>query len=165
MNKLLWIMLSALVALPIAANAEVYKWKDKDGNVRYSDVPPPSNVRQESIGGKKPVTPAATPAPAAPAAAVSGADAKKKPTASLEGEAIKRQEQAEEDKKKSEQKEAELQIKQQNCTTAKAAKQNYQQGGRIYKMNEKGEREYENDASIARGLEQAKKDVEQYCEE
>jgi len=37
--------------------------------------------------------------------------------------------------------------------------QNYQQGGRIYKMNEKGEREYENDASIAKNLEQAKQDV------
>jgi len=56
MNKLLWMMLPVLMALPISANAEVYKWKDKDGITRYSDVPPPSNVQQESIGGKKPCT-------------------------------------------------------------------------------------------------------------
>jgi len=171
MSKLLWLMLSVLMALPIAVNADVYKWKDKDGVTRYSDMPPPSNVQQLPISGKKTsvatpakaAAPAAEPAPAKPPA--SGAlDAKKKPAASLEGDAKKRQEQAEEDKKKTEQKEAELEIKQQNCKTAKAARQNYQQGGRIYKMNEKGEREYENDASIAKGLEQAKKDVEQYCE-
>ncbi|HLD10422.1 MAG TPA: DUF4124 domain-containing protein, partial [Methylophilaceae bacterium] len=30
------------MALPIAGNAEVYKWKDKDGVTRYSDTPPPS---------------------------------------------------------------------------------------------------------------------------
>lgn len=171
MNKLLWIMLSVLMTLPIAANAEVYKWKDKDGVTRYSDTLPPSNVQKLPINGKKPVVAPPTAAMpkegaegGAPAAAASGADAKKKPVASLKGDAIKRQEQVEEEKKKAEQKEAELQIKQQNCTTAKAAMQNYQQGGRIYKMNEKGEREYENGASIAKGLEQAKKDVEQYCE-
>jgi uncharacterized protein DUF4124 len=172
MNKWLWIALSALMVLPLAANAEVYKWKDKDGTVRYSDTPPPSNVQQLPITGKKPVatrsaSPEAAPADATPSASApsnaASSDMKKKP-ASSEGDAIKRQKTAEDDKKKTEQAEAELKVKQQNCTTAKGNVQNYQQGGRIYKMNEKGEREYESDASIAQNLEQAKKDVEQYCE-
>lgn len=168
MNKWLWIALSALMILPLAVNAEVYKWKDKDGVTRYSDTPPPSNVQQLSITGKKPVAAKpvasdAVPSEAIPAPKAAGTDVKKKP-ASSEGGAIKRQEKAEDDKKKAEQADAELKVKQQNCATAKGNMQNYQQGGRIYKMNEKGEREYESDASIAQNLEQAKKDVEQYCE-
>ena len=176
MNKLLWMMLSVLVALPIAANAEVYKWKDKDGVTRYSDTPPPSNIQKLPVNGKKPAS--ATPAAIVPTEGeeggaqatvvapppVSAADAKKKPAASLEGDAIKRQQQAEEEKKKAELKEAELKIKQQNCSNAKINFNTYKQGGRIRKMNESGEREYLSDADIASGLEQAQKDVSESCE-
>jgi hypothetical protein len=181
MNKLLWIMLSVLVALPIAANAEVYKWKDKDGVIRYSDSPPPSNIQKLPVNGKKPAADssakAASTEGAAPAAPTEGEGAapatvaapppiaaKKKPAASLEGDAIKRQKEAEEEKKKNEQKEAELKAKQQNCTNAKANLNTYKQGGRIRKMNENGQREYLGDAEIAQGLEQAQKDVDQSCE-
>src|SRR5450830_1209686 len=47
------ILLLSLLMLPALASAEIYKWKDKDGRVRYSDVPPPSNVKQEALYGKK----------------------------------------------------------------------------------------------------------------
>ena len=47
------ILLLSLLMLPALASAEIYKWKDKDGKVRYSDVPPPSNVKQEALYGKK----------------------------------------------------------------------------------------------------------------
>src|SRR5450830_1523875 len=47
------ILLLSLLMLPALASAEIYKWKDKDGSVRYSDVPPPSNVKQEALYGKK----------------------------------------------------------------------------------------------------------------
>lgn len=47
------ILLLCVVLLPTLASAEIYKWKDKDGVVRYSDVPPPSNVKQEPLYGKK----------------------------------------------------------------------------------------------------------------
>jgi hypothetical protein len=170
MNKWLWIALAGFVALPIVANAEVYKWKDKDGAVRYSDTPPPSNVQQLPVSGQKatPVKPAGSATPpdtaAAPASKAATAEEKKKKDGGTEGEAMKRQQKAEEDKKASEQKDAELKARQQNCTTSKANLLNYQHGGRIYKMNEKGEREYESDAGIAQNLEQAKKDVAQYCD-
>jgi hypothetical protein len=49
----LCILLLSLLMLPALASAEIYKWKDKDGKVRYSDVPPPSNVKQEALYGKK----------------------------------------------------------------------------------------------------------------
>jgi len=172
MSKLLWIMLSVLMALPIAANAEVYKWKDKDGNVRYSDTPPPSNVQQMPVNGKKtsapvpfnPAVPAAVPAPATPPASAAS-DAKKKPAANPEGDVVKRQEQAEVDKKNAEKKEADLKIKQQNCANAKTNYNSYKIGGRMTRTNEKGEREYLSDADIAAGVAQAQKDMDQYCSE
>jgi hypothetical protein len=113
MSKLLWMMLSVLVTLPIAVNAEVYKWKDKDGVTRYSDIPPSSNVQKIPVNGTKPVAAPPTPAApkesaapvapkesakgaapaavAAPAPASGGVDEKKKPVASPEADAMKRQ--------------------------------------------------------------------------
>jgi len=43
------ILLLCFVLLPIspATSAEIYKWKDKDGNVFYSDVPPPAGMDAE----------------------------------------------------------------------------------------------------------------------
>jgi hypothetical protein len=157
MNKHLWIMLLTL-ALPMSANAEIYKWKDANGVIRYSDVPPPSNIPHESLGSKNVVVPPAAPSSAEPSAQ------KKSPAAGREGDAVKRQEDAEAAKNKERAKEAELKLKQQNCATAKASLQNYQQGGRIYKINEKGEREYLDDAALAQNLAQAKKDVDEYCQ-
>jgi len=182
MNKSLWIMLAILVALPITGNAEVYKWKDKDGITRYSDMPPPSNVKQLPVNGKKPVgappVSAITVEDAAQAAAVEGAapaavaappapvaDAKKKPAAKTEEDAAKRQKDAEEEKRKNEQKRAELEVKQQNCSNSKANLNVYKQGGRIRKMNEGGEREYLSDAEIAQSLVKAQQEVEQFCSE
>jgi hypothetical protein len=61
------LLLLCLALLPLMASAEIYKWKDKDGVTRYSDVPPPSNIKQESIHGKSVVKPTGQ-APLAPVA-------------------------------------------------------------------------------------------------
>ena len=164
------LLLLILMALPLMAHAQVYKWKDASGKTIYSDVPPPSNVKQESIVGSKPVAPAAAPSavPAAPAAtATAGAPAvasdPKKAAADKDAETRKRQEEAEADKKKEENKQAELKQKQQNCAAAKSSYASYKIGGRITKIDEKGNRVYIGDAEIAAGLAQAQKDVDQYC--
>lgn len=152
MNKSLWAILPVLAIFSLAAHAEIYKWKDSNGHLRYSDVPPMSNVPYESLGGKKTVSPApaATAAPAEPAA-------KKKAVADGAKDA------GTADNNKDEIKEAALKIKRHNCIVAKESVKVYQQGGNVYKMNEKGEREQVDSAGIAKGLEQSQKDVEQYC--
>ena len=43
----------ALLAVGTTAQAQVYKWVDKDGKTHFSDTPPP--------GGAKPITPAPAP--------------------------------------------------------------------------------------------------------
>ena len=158
------------MALPLMAHAQVYKWKDANGKTIYSDVPPPSNVKQESIIGNKPVAPVAAPSAvtAAPAAtATAGAPAAasdpKKAAADKDAEARKRQEEAEADKKKDAAKQAELEQRQKNCAAAKLDYDNYKIGGRMMKIDEKGERVYLGDAEIAAGLAQAQKEIDQYC--
>lgn len=141
------------------SNAEIYKWKDDKGNSLYSDIPPPSNVETKVLGAKK-----AANTPVQQVSPQKSATITKQPV-TQEQAASKRQQNAEETKKKDQALEAELKRKQENCTKAKADYQLYKQGGRIYKMNEKGEREYMDDASLAKGLEQAQQDMEKYCSE
>ncbi len=50
--RLLKISTVALLAIALAAGgvfAAPYKWVDKDGNVHYSDKPPPGNVKAEQV--------------------------------------------------------------------------------------------------------------------
>lgn len=151
------LLLLILMALPLMAHAQVYKWRDANGKTIYSDVPPPGNVKQELIIGNKPV------APAVAAGAPAAASDPKKAAADKDAEARKRQVEAEAAKKKDEAKQAELEQRQQNCLKAKTNLQNYKIGGRLSRANEKGEREYLSDAEIANGKEQAQKEVDEFC--
>jgi hypothetical protein len=176
--------------LPTLASAEIYKWKDKDGKVRYSDVPPPSNVKQEALYGKKIPKPTGL----APLAEVEGdataaankdkaasgkdklltdkskapADKSKAPsdksTLSKEEATAKRAKDAEQQKIADEAKQAELKLKEENCKSSKSNLATYTNGGRITKTNEKGEREYLGDADISQGKADSQKDVEKYCD-
>ena len=168
------LLLLCMAMLPILANAEIYKWKDKDGRMRYSDVPPASNVKQEPMQGKK------TPKPTgqAPLSAVEGdvttainrdkaATAKEKTDKiplTKEEAAAKRAKDAEAQKKVDETKQAELNLKQENCKASKSNLATYTNGGRIAKTNEKGERSYLGDDEINQGKLDAQKDVEKYCD-
>lgn len=164
MKHLVWGLSLALALAPAVSEAEIYKWKDKNGVVRYSDIPPPSNVPHESLGKKASKEPTAVEAPA-PAAVPEGAPAPVQQTPEeVTPEAEAQRQEAEAAKKKAEAADEELKRKQENCTTARANLANMQQGGRVYKMNEKGEREYLGDADMAAGVEQAQAEVDKYCQ-
>jgi Domain of unknown function (DUF4124) len=165
-----------LLALPLLGNAEIYKWKDKNGVVRYTDTPPPSNVKLESIDGKRaikqsnqaPLAPVANTSPAAGKDEMKGKDSSGKPATekveSAEESAAKlRQKNAEAEKNNKKEKDAQAKLNEENCKASKANLASYQQGGRVYKMNEKGEREYLDDAGLKAGATKAQKDVSQYC--
>jgi hypothetical protein len=169
-RQLLCLACAALIAMPMFAGAEIYKWKDKDGVVRYSDTPPPSNIKQESMRGKK--SPKATSnAPLSPVAGeqlkpVNSAKEPKEPAAGVSPEdaaAVQRQRNAEIEKKNKEEKEAQAKLKDENCKAAKANRESYVQGGRVYKMNEKGEREYMDDSELKQGAEKAQAEINEYC--
>lgn len=169
------VCLIALV-LPMAVNAEIYKWKDKNGVMIYSDTPPPAtNVRVESIGKSgKDTQMKSTPAPMRNDMEAANEvketeknveEAKSKaPVVDPKLQAVRaRAKQAEIEKQNKQVKDEREAVYASNCKAARANYQSYDQGGRIYKMNEKGERVYMDDASTAAGKRQAQAEIQKYC--
>lgn len=179
-------VLLCMAFLPLFAHAEIYKWKDKDGKVRYSDVPPPSNTQTESLYGKKiprptglaPLTPVEGDATVAANKQkemdkqkgtnkeksmddIAGGD-KGKPLTKEEA-AAKRAADADAKKKIDDAKAEEMRVKQENCKLAQSNLKTYATGGRIVKTNESGDREYLSDADITKAKDQAQQEVEKYC--
>jgi Skp family chaperone for outer membrane proteins len=153
------LVMLALSATAMSSHAEIYKWKDKNGATRYSDTPPPSNIKQEAIGKKKAIEPTGQ-APLAPVAAKEG----KKEEMSKEDEAAKkRQAEAEADKKAKQEKEKQELAQAENCKLARANLATFKNGGRITKTDENGERIYLDDKDIEKGKVQAQEDVNKYC--
>lgn len=134
--------------LSATAQAEIYKWKDANGVIRYSDIPPPANVQVESVSGKKkPVQDQQKPAEATEEATTS---------------AVAKSKASDESKRKEKLKEAENLVKKENCDKAKSNLDALQQPG-AYKLNEKGERVEFDEASIVKEREITKKDIDRYC--
>jgi hypothetical protein len=160
----LLLVLTIFSSLPLVSQAEIYKWKDKDGTIRYTDTPPPSNIKQESIGGKKVIQPTGKD-PLAPVASGQAEPSKAAPDKANKeaADAKLRQRNAEIEKKNKQENETQAKIKAENCKAAKANFETYNQGGRVYKMNEKGEREYMDDKDLDAGKVQAQKDINQNC--
>lgn len=168
--KLPRVLLVCALMLGIAswtAMAEIYKWKDKDGITRYTDTPPPSGTKAFSTLGKKAAKPATAVNPEAEAAkAISKDMAQTVPAAedtSPEALAEKRRQLAESEKRNKAEKEAEQKRRELNCNAAKANMQAYGQGGRIYRTNAQGEREYLGDEDLKNGLEQAQREIQENC--
>ena len=155
---LIWVAL-----LPALAHAEIYKWKDKNGTVRYSDTPPPSNIKIEPIGNKIPKPTAPSPSASLEESAGVVVTSAPKDVASKDEAAAKRAKNAEEQKKAEASKREELKIKQENCAVAKRNLATYNNGGRISTTDEKGERTYLGDDDIAKGRADSQRDVEKYC--
>ena len=161
----LWLMVILLGAQPLLSHAQVYKWKDKDGSVRYTDTPPPSNIKQEVIG-KKTVEPTGK-APLAPVDAVKQSPVAAKdnipPAKAGEAAAKVRQQNAETEKQNKQSKEAEAKVKAENCLIAKSNYETYKQGGRIHRMNEKGERVYLDEKDMEVGKAKAQNEINDNC--
>ncbi|HEY8354767.1 MAG TPA: DUF4124 domain-containing protein [Methylophilaceae bacterium] len=151
MNKFAWLALALMLGTAQTAGAAIYKWKDKDGVTRYSDTPPPAGVNYETMGGSR--KPQSVTPPAAPAAAKTEQQPEAA-TAETPEQAQERQRVEAENKR----------IRAQNCTAARANLQAFTQGGRLSRINEKGEREYLGDEDLAREAEKARKDIAEYCD-
>ena len=158
----------ALTAISGLSQAEIYKWKDKDGKVRYSDTPPPSNIKQEPITGKKKSVAPTGKEPLAPveSAVIAPAATPKdiEPPKNAEDVAAEQRRRiADAEKNNKQEKEADVKRKAENCSAAKANMETYTQGGRVYKMNEKGEREYMDESGFKAGREKAQQEINENC--
>ncbi len=136
----------ALCLYALTAGAQ-WQWMDKDGRKVFSDRAPPSDIPEKDIlkrpGGRGYTAPAVVPAApvAASAAAPAGVDK------SLQ-EKKKQAEDAEAAKRKAEE-ERNSRLMAENCQRAQQAKTGLDSGGRMSRINEKGEREFFDENAIA----------------
>jgi outer membrane biosynthesis protein TonB len=150
------------LVFPVLADAQIYKWKDKNGVTRYSDTRPTDTLKVDEIGKASAAKPKA-------ATAEPTAKSVEKPTKSVEQEADPdeaariRAEKAEQEKKEKENKAEQEKNRADNCRGAKANYKTFAQGGWIYEMDENGERQYFDDAGLDAGKAQAESEMRQYC--
>lgn len=149
-----------------AAQAQVNKCVDSNGKVFYSQNPCPPSMKRETMsrGGIPPAS-AVTPAPGAADKAGKGDAAKGGPKTPADQEQDFRKRQQDEAKaaKEADKKTAEAQAKEANCRNARQRLTQYEIGGRISQINDKGERYYMEDAQIEAEKARARADVAQAC--
>lgn len=155
MQKILTCLFMATVLL-ISSNTvlagKVYKWTDASGNTVYSQTPPPSkkDVKEMDVKASKPST-------SPPAAAKSDADPSK-PVDKKQAE-----DKAAEDAANKEQLAKNEEIRKENCKRASTQLRTINDGGRIYEVNEQGERVYWDDETRKQKIEDAQKTVDEWC--
>ena len=152
--KKCWHTLLILVLSVTASSlwaATVYKWVDAQGNVHYSQSPP------QQIGAKEMDIRVRSPILQEPPRHVDGT-----PDSPAEAKEVAKKKKAESAKQAEvEKKNAEVRAK--NCKTAKRRFATINQGGRLYEVDENGERQYWDDAQRQAKLASAQADVDKWC--
>ena len=146
LTRIALLLTVTLLTAPLA-HAQVFKCVDAKGKTVYSQTPCPSGA-SATVLGTKPRPAAAEPAETKDAGA-KGAAAKKdeKPLTPEEAFQKRQKEKAEADKKSAEQAAAD-QRKQEECRRAKEQVAQYVAGGRIARIDDKGERYFLDDSQI-----------------
>jgi hypothetical protein len=136
-----------LIAVAAPAAAALYKWTDASGRVVYSDLPPPADVKAEIIGPAPP--------PANPNAA--------KDNANRDAELKQRQAQRVEQEKKAEKSRTDAAKKEEACAQARARLRGLESDLPIYRINEKGEQVYVDDATRKLERERLQSQLREFC--
>ncbi|WP_455222275.1 DUF4124 domain-containing protein [Kaarinaea lacus] len=150
--SLILITIVAFTFLPTAFAGKVYKWVDENGNVQYSSQKPPSGGAQEMKVKSKP----------------SSSANEAKPESAEDTQQAKENEEAEKVKVSSEKEAAEIEkkneeIRKKNCSLAKRRAATINQGGRLYEVDENGERHYWDDATRGAKMEEAQAQINEWC--
>ena len=154
-------MMAALLALSVALPAAAqWKWRDKNGQTQYSDLPPPAGVADQDILQRpSPIVRRA----AAPASAASGAPALAPKVADPELEAKRKKAEQDAADKKAAEDQKNAAIKADNCAHAKDSLRALDSGARLTRTNANGEREYLDDAARAKESQRAREIVASQC--
>jgi hypothetical protein len=133
------LVLLASMLLALSAQAQTYKWVDKDGKVRYGDVPPPA-AKEGKAAKKGPLTPA-----------------------ERDQEFRKRREEAAKASADAERERKEQAAKQENCQRAREYLRGLESGQRISRVDAKGERYFLDDATRDQETARARQSVQEAC--
>ena len=144
-----------------AAQAQAYRWVDKDGKVRYGDVAPPG-VKATPLRAP----PSAPPSPPTTAGKDgAGKDARKGPLTPAEQEQAYRERQmkAKEDQEKMAKEQLVAEQRKQNCASAQDAVRMLQSGRRVSSLNANGETVFLEEAQKEERIAQASKVAAESC--
>lgn len=143
------ITLCLLCATTGALAGKVYKWTDSEGNIHYGERPPGTQAKEVDIHKAPPSSRNAPPAESS----------LQETTKLLETLRKERQQKAE----KKATAEKEHKAREANCSYSKRRLTGYQIGGRIYEIDDQGERSYLSDSDIQQRLEATQKEVDKWC--
>ncbi len=151
MKKLIAAITLCLLCTTTAALAgKVYKWTDSEGNIHYGEKPPSTQAKEIDIHKTPPSSHNAPPA----------ASSSLQETTKLLETLRKEREQKAEKKAAAEK---ERKTREANCSYSKRRLASYRIGGRIYEIDDQGERSYLSDSDIQQRLETAQKEVDKWC--
>ena len=155
-------VLTALLLTTLPAQAQ-WKWRDANGQITASDLPPPRSVPDKDVlqrpdpnARRAPVVPSA--AASAPVVAVPG-----KPPVDKDLEARRRAGDAEAQAKAKVEEEKQAQLRADNCRRAKGHLAALDSGQRMARTNDKGEREILDDKGRAEERRRANEVVASDC--
>ena len=153
------ILLGIAMALACGiAQAQAFRWVDKDGKVRYGDTPPPgvkAKAMREAAGS-------VTSSPSPAAASKDGKGAAKAPVDPAQS-FNERQLKAKEDTAKAAKERADAETRQKNCGQAQGNLRSLESGQRISTTNVQGERGYLDDAGRQALIEETRAEVAKSC--
>jgi hypothetical protein len=149
MHKYLLLLLILTSTNTLAA---ISKWVDSNGQVHYSDQPPPSAAKAKTLNSGANAQDSAGSGVAAP-----------KTLAEREAELKKSQLEKKEAADKAAKKQAVADAQQANCAKAQQSLRELQDGVRIMEIDAKGEHAYLDDAQRNQRIAIIQKDISTYC--
>ena len=156
----------ALVALPAEAQ---WKWRDRNGHVQYSDLPPPLGTPEQdillrpSVQRRSTLLPPLLPASAASAASGAASNPLTPRTVEPELEAKRKKVEADQAAKVKADEERIVAAKADNCNRARTQLRTLDSGIRITRANDKGEREFLDDKQRADEVKRARDAISSDC--
>jgi hypothetical protein len=158
--------LATSFAMTGSALAQNWKYRDTQGRIVISDLPPPATVQDKDIL-ERPAAPArrAAPVPAGSASGpiTGGASAPLAPRTDPELDARRKKAGEEQEMKNKVQLEKEAALRADNCARAKTHIAALNDGQRMARTNDKGEREVLDDKARAEELQRARQVIASDC--
>lgn len=141
--------LTACAALPAAALAQVYSWKDANGKVHYGSQPPAGQTEARKL--------------AAPPSPTADQDAAQKAAAERQMSEREKQQKTQEEAKKGQEDQTQARQREENCRQARAAQAALESGQSRFGLDEKGERYALDGAARNAEIARARKAVDSWC--
>jgi len=161
LGGLLVVALGLVLSMPALAQ---WKWRDANGRVTASDLPPPREIADKDILQRPGTAP--RPAPAAAAAPASAAPAASGPApvkVDKDLEARKRAADAQQQARQKAEEQRVAALRAENCSRARTHLATLESGQRMARINAKGEREVIDDATRADEVRRARDVISSDC--